>query len=164
MTENFNDDHRSPEIRCSNKLDEILFRNPPNAIQRMELENGVTKLVEIVTFADGSKLAITAQVPVPPMADMTPSQVFSLKLNGEKCWKSDEGTGEVDALARQSTAVRLMARISHILDGIPEAVRIKCPACEGQKHCQNCGGSGCSCCSDSGACPECGGRGFVLDD
>jgi len=164
MADSPSKDGSFPEIHCSGILDEILFRDPPNAIQQAESKNGVTKLVEIVTFADGSKLAIHAQVPLPPMADMTPSEVFSIKLSGEKSQKSDEGIGEANSLARQSMAVRLMARISHLLDGIPEVSKIKCPACKGQKLCILCGGTGCTQCNDTGACKECGGRGYVLND
>ena len=144
-------------------LDEILYRDPPNAMQNVEVTDGISRMVEVVTFADGSKITITAQVPLPPLADMTPERVFFLKMNGEKGERWDDGSSEAMNLARQSVAVRMMEVISKMLDGIPERTKITCPGCEGGAACPQCKGKGCKACRDSGICQDCNGRGLIVE-
>jgi hypothetical protein len=158
MTEFFNEEQVEHDI-----LDEILYRDPPKAIEHVLMQGGVTKIVELVTFADGSQLALSAQVPLPPLADMTPQQITYIKLNGERGERWDDGSSEAIHLARQSIAIRLMEKISQMLDRMPERKKKPCPECAGHACCQECGGVGCRCCDNSGNCPCCHGRGVVVE-
>jgi hypothetical protein len=115
----------------------------------------------LITFADGSTLAISAQVPLPPLGDMTPTQVSYLKLNGERGEKWDDGSNEALELARQSIAIRFLERISKMLDEMPEREKMTCPSCNGGRHCIHCYGQGCSECQGSGTCPTCNGHGLI---
>ena len=142
-------------------LDEILFRNPPDATRHTETSNGVTRMVEEITFADGSRLRITAQVDMPPMADMTPRQTSYIKGNGEKGKRMDGGAYEAQQLARQSMAIRMMETFSKILRKIPEIKKVECPVCCGEHVCNGCHGAGCEECNQTGKCPECFGRGVL---
>jgi hypothetical protein len=142
-------------------LDEILFRDPPNGARLIEVTNGITKKVEVVTFSDGSRLAISAQVPLPPLADMTPKRVFFIKPNGEKGEKLDDGSNEAMELAGQSLAMRFLAWISRELDSLPESKKVSCTACCGNGRCLCCNGKGCLNCDNSGRCVECDGRGVI---
>jgi hypothetical protein len=147
-----------------NILDEILYRDPPRLGRHLELVDGATRVVETVSFADGSQLAISAQVQLPPLGDMTPARITFLKLNGERGEKWDDGTSEAMDLARQSAAVRFFEKISQLLDGMPEREKITCPTCLGERNCSRCHGKGCDECQGTGACPECHGHGKIAKE
>jgi hypothetical protein len=142
-------------------LDGILFRDPPNGARIIEVTDGITRKMEVVTFSDGSRLAISAQVPLPPLADMTSKRVFFIKPNGEKGERWDDGSNEAMELAGQSVAMRILAWISRELDGFPETQKALCSSCSGNGRCLCCNGKGCVNCENSGRCPDCSGRGVV---
>ena len=144
-------------------LDEILYRYPPTLAKQLEVRNGVTRMIELITFADGSSLAITAQVSLPPLQEMTPTQIDFLKLSGERGQKLDDGTSEAMNLARLSGAMRFLEKISGLLDEIPECEKSTCPSCRGGRYHISCYGQGCPECAGSGVCPECSGHGLVAD-
>jgi excinuclease UvrABC ATPase subunit len=145
-------------------LDEILYRDPSGLIRQLEVRNGSTRMMEIITFADGSRLAISAQVPLPPMEAMTPKTVTFLKLNGERGERLDDGSSEALELARQSIAVRFMEKISRTLDEMPEREKITCPECCGGKYCIHCYGKGCPHCQGTGVCTDCDGHGLIAKE
>ncbi len=142
-------------------FEQVLYRDPSGNIQQMEVRDGATRTMQEVTFADGSKLVIAAQVPLPPMDDLTSRKVSFLKLNGERGEKMDDGLGEAMDLARQSAAVQMFGQVAKILDGMPECEKVPCPVCHGAKCCQHCGGQGCPECQGKGACATCDGHGLV---
>jgi len=139
--------------------DEILYRDPPVLSRHLEVRDGITRMVEMITFADGSKLALSAQVPLPPMDDMTPTQVTFIKLTGERGQKLDDGSNEAMELARNSSAMRLINKIAKLLDEMPEREKKTCDACCGGKYCIRCYGQGCPECKGTGVCPDCAGHG-----
>ncbi len=142
-------------------LDEILYRDPQDATAQIEMVDGASRTSQVITFADGSQLLISAQVPLPPMTDMTPERVHYIKMSGERGVRWDDGTREVMNLARQSVAYRLLQLVSQVLDELPEREKVLCPTCEGSGHCRQCGGRGCVVCNNEGKCDCCGGRGMV---
>ena len=142
-------------------LDEILFRDPSQLSRQTEVTNGMTKRKEVITFADGSQLIVAAQVPLPPLADMTPARVFFVKPDGKKGHKWDDGSKEAVELAGKSIAMRFIERISTLLDELPEREKVICSSCDGKGRCLCCNGKGCLSCENRGRCPECHGRGLV---
>jgi hypothetical protein len=142
-------------------LDEILYRDPSGFIRQLEVRDGVTRMVEMITFADGSNLALSAQVPLPPFDDMSPTQVTYLTLNGERGERWDDGSQEALDLARHSFAIRFLEKISKLLDEMPECEKEVCSACQGSKACQSCRGQGCQDCRERGICSTCAGHGLV---
>lgn len=155
----FEDWDASPSL-----LDEILYRQPTGKIRQIEVKDGATRMIELITFIDGSKLAITAQVPLPPLDDMTPKEVTFLKLSGERGTRLDDGSSEAFDLARQTIAMRFMEKISRVLDDMPEREKITCPSCCGGGYCIRCYGQGCPECQESGICVECQGHGRVAKE
>ncbi len=145
-------------------LDEILYRDPEGLIRQLDIKDGATRMIEEITFADGSKLSVAAQVPLPPLNDMTPVQVNYLKLNGERGQKYDDGLSEAMCLARQTIAIRFLEQISKILDKIPVCEKMICPSCEGERECPYCQGQGCPECHGSGLCPDCKGHGQIAKE
>ncbi len=145
-------------------LDKILYRDPPRLLRQLEVKDGITRVAEWITFADGSRLAISAQVPLPPLNDMLPSQVFVLKPNGERGMKWDDGSNEAMSLARGSIAMRFLEAVSKMLDEMPECGKVICPACNGEKFCPCCHGAGCPDCQGTGLCRTCSGHGKVAQD
>jgi hypothetical protein len=149
------------DIHLPNILDEILFRDPQDAIRQSSCENGYTRVKEVISFADGSKLTIMAEVPLPRKDEMTSTAVLTIKHDGTKGQVSDDGSNEALSLARQSIAIRLMAQISSMLDSLPVREKVNCPTCDGRKWCESCGGMGCDECKGTGLCQDCGGRGKI---
>jgi hypothetical protein len=145
-------------------LDHILYREPSGLIRQLDVRDGATRMDELITFADGSQIAVSARVPLPPLDDMTPKQVTFLKLNGERGERLDDGSSEAMDLACQSIAIRLLERISRILDGMPEIEKMACPRCSGERVCSSCKGSGCMECQESGICSDCSGFGMVAKE
>lgn len=107
-------------------LDEVLYRDPSGNIRQLEMRDGATQMVEAITFADGSKLMLAAQAPLPPFDGMTPKKVSFIKLNGERGEKMDDGLGEAMELARQLTAIRILEKVALILDRMPECEKMTC--------------------------------------
>jgi hypothetical protein len=159
MAEQPLDDHLYHDL-----LDEILFRDPPRVLRHMDISNGMSKRKQVITFADGSQLMIAAQVPFPPLADMTPTRIFYVKPNGENGEKWDDGSNEAMDLSGQSIAMRMVEIFSQILDSMPEREKVACTACNGNGRCICCNGKGCLNCKGNGRCPSCGGRGLVPKD
>ncbi len=145
-------------------LDEILYRDPPRIMRQIEIKDGVTHRVEWVVFADGSRLAISAQVPLPPMEGMTPAIVTVLKPNGERREKMDDGSSEVLSLASASIAMRFLEKISKMLDDMPESAKMTCPDCSGEGCCPECNGAGCPECNKTGLCQKCSGHGKIIQE
>jgi hypothetical protein len=148
----------------SDILDEIYIRDPAGVFRQTEVVDGVTKMMDVILFADGSRLSIVARVPLPPMADMTSRRVHTISMKGEQGEKWDGGAAEVMRLARHATAARLFEEIAKRLDGMPEREKDCCPDCAGTGSCANCGGYGCLICRQTGCCVDCQGRGVVPRD
>ncbi len=149
---------------AASPLDEILYRDPTGKIRQIEVKDGATRMVELITFIDGSQLALSAHVPLPPLDDMTPKEVTFIKLTGERGLRMDDGSSEALDLARQTIAMRFLAQISCILDGMPECEKATCTACNGGRYCIHCYGQGCPECNQTGVCPTCQGHGKVAKE
>ncbi len=156
MTDSFADWNAFQSI-----LDEILYRDPSGSVRQMEVRDGATRMQQVVTFADGSRLVMAAQVPMPPLDGMTPHTVSYLRLNGERGERLDDGSGEAMELARQSAAARLLEGVARMLDGMPQCEMMACPDCNGRQSCPECGGQGCFDCGGTGRCLTCDGHGQV---
>lgn len=139
--------------------DEIMHREPTT--RQFEVRDGRTRTMETLTFADGSKLTISAEVPLPPTMELTPARIKYLRMTGERGERLDDGSSEAMSLARQSSAFSLIERLCALLDEVPVCEKVPCPTCQGEGRCCLCGGRGCDECLGGGACPDCRGRGSV---